>query len=195
MSRNGRKTRPKWSDVKPRVRSLEAAELVNLIRDLYRLSEDNRSFLHARFGIGEDPLAPYKAIIEASLYPDVMRDRPIRIRDAERAISHYSRAVDTSPGLLELMVYFVEEGNAFAVDFVDIGEPFYEALLRMYDKAIACLLKQDSTIIRSYLPRLRAIVDSSSDIGWGYHDALSDLYGRYLSAYEDEETEQVGGAH
>jgi len=39
-----------------------------LVADLYRLSAENRDFLHARFSLGEDPLEPYKTTIEDAVY-------------------------------------------------------------------------------------------------------------------------------
>ena len=51
---------PTWSDVKNRVTSLDRKQLVQLAGDLYGLSKENKDFFHARFAVGEDPLAPYK---------------------------------------------------------------------------------------------------------------------------------------
>jgi hypothetical protein len=40
-----------------------------LIQDLYSAHVDNRAFLHARFGLADDVLQPYKKTIEKWLYP------------------------------------------------------------------------------------------------------------------------------
>ncbi|MFC1835983.1 hypothetical protein ACFL2Q_14895 [Thermodesulfobacteriota bacterium] len=84
---------PAWSDVKSAVVGLVKKQLVKLIRDLYRLSKQNQSFLAARFALGEDPLAPYKKTIRDCMYPDVMKDEPVQSAKAKRAISDYSKAV------------------------------------------------------------------------------------------------------
>jgi hypothetical protein len=57
------KPSPSWSDVKAKLADLDAPKLVNLIADLYAANADNRTFLHARFDVGEDPLAAYKKSI------------------------------------------------------------------------------------------------------------------------------------
>jgi hypothetical protein len=73
------KTRgPSWSDVKESIASLDRSELIQLIAGLYRLSKGNRDFLHARFSIGDDPIGPYKRIIEECMFPDVFKNKPIQ---------------------------------------------------------------------------------------------------------------------
>ena len=45
-------------DVKAKLADFDQAGLVNLVHDLYAAQKDNQAFLHARFGLGEDVLAP-----------------------------------------------------------------------------------------------------------------------------------------
>lgn len=166
----------KWSDVKPSVAGLDAKGLVALVADLYALSKDNRDFLHARFDPGADPLAPYKAIIDECMYPNVMRNKPIQIAEAKKAISSYSKAAGTPLGEAELMTFFAECGNQFTVDYGDIDEGFYDALIRMFGRAVHRVLELPEPEQEAFRQRLEAIVESSSGIGWGYHDGLCDEY-------------------
>jgi hypothetical protein len=87
--------RPAWSDVKRKIASMDEKQLLQLVGDLYRLSKENREFLHARFEVGDDPLASYKKTIQESMYPDVYKDKPIQISKAKDAIRRYSKAVGT----------------------------------------------------------------------------------------------------
>jgi hypothetical protein len=73
---------------------LEHNEILQVVRDPYQLAKTNKDFLHARFLIGDDPLKPYKDTIKDCMYPNVMRDKPLRISLAKRAISEYSKAAD-----------------------------------------------------------------------------------------------------
>ena len=167
-----KKTGPAWSDVKSAVSSLEQKQLVELVRDLYRLSKKNQAFLAARFSLGEDPLAPYKKTIRDSMYPDVMKDKPVQIAKAKRAISDYSQAVGDPVGEAELMILFVECGNSFTVEYGDIDEDFYNALTLMYRRTIEKVLSLAEGQHGAFKERLREIMESSSGIGWGYHDEL-----------------------
>jgi|HubBroStandDraft_6_1064221.scaffolds.fasta_scaffold5155624_1 hypothetical protein len=45
----------------------------------------------ARFGLGEDPLQPYKRSIDRWLWPDVLRRQDTSVSKAKQAISEYKR--------------------------------------------------------------------------------------------------------
>jgi hypothetical protein len=181
---NQKSKRPTWTDLKKSVSDLEHHEILKLVRDLYQLSTTNKEFLHARFLIGDDPLKPYKDTIRNCMYPDVMRDKPLRISRAKKAISEYSKATGDIKGETELMVFFVECGNRFTLELGDIDENFYNSLILMYDKAIGKILSLNDNDQEPFIKRLKQIMDSSSGIGWGYHDELCDLY---CDAFEVDE--------
>lgn len=164
---------------------MDQKQLISLISDLYRFSKENQAFLHARFAIGDDPLGPYKKTIEACMYPDIQRNKPIQIAKGKQAISSYSKAVGDPRGEAELMTFFVECGNNFTVDYGDIDEAFYDALTRMYWRAIDKVLSLQEDQRHEFRERLKAIMVSSSNIGWGYHDRLCDDY--YEGFPEEEE--------
>ena len=145
---------PTWSEVKPAVIDLNQKQLLKLVADLYRFSKENQTFFHARFGVGDDPLSPYKKTIDECMYPDVYRNKPIEISKAKKAISSYSKAVGDPIGEIELMVFFVECGNNFTLNFGDIDEGFYDALNRMYRRAIKKTLSLPEEQRRGYKERL-----------------------------------------
>jgi hypothetical protein len=167
---------PSWSDVKESITSLDTSELIQLIASLYRLSKGNRDFLHARFSVGDDPIGPYKKVIEDCMFPDVFKNKPVQISTAKKAIKEYSKAVGNAKGEAELMTYFVECGNQFTVEFGDIDEGFYDALLRMYARAINKVLSLPEEEQHEFRERLKAIMVTSDRIGWGYHDGLCEQY-------------------
>jgi hypothetical protein len=173
-----------WSRVKEAMATMDAGQLISLVSDLYRLSKENRAFLHARFGVGDDTLGPYKKTISDCIYPDVYKNKPVQISKAKEAISIYSRAVGDPHGEAELMTFFVECGNSFTIEFGDIDEAFYDALNRMYRRAIDKVLELPEEQRAEFQARLQVIMTSSSGIGWGYHDMLCD---DYYEAFSDEQ--------
>jgi hypothetical protein len=173
-----------WANVKESLASLDMSELIQLIAGLYRLSKSNRDFLHARFSIGDDPIGPYKKVIEDCMFPDVFKNKPIQISRAKKAINEYSKAVGDAKGEADLMTYFVECGNRFTVEYGDIGEGFYDALLRMYARAINKVLTLPEEEQHEFRKRLKTIMVTSDRIGWGYHDGLCEQY--YEGFPEDE---------
>ena len=60
----------------------------------------------------------------------------------------------------------------------------YDALNRMYKRAIDKVLALHDEQQNEFRQRLKAIMTSSSNIGWGYHDTLAD---DYYSAFDDDE--------
>lgn len=175
---------PAWSDVKSVVAGLDKKQLLELVRDLYRLSKENQAFLAARFSLGEDPLAPYKKTIRDCMYPDVMKDKPVQIAKAKRAISDYSKAVGNPVGEADLMTLFLEFGNSFTLEYGDIDEDFYDALNLMYRRTIEKVLSLPEGQHGAFKERLREIMESSSGIGWGYHD---ELFNDFYEAFPEDE--------
>ena len=175
---------PTWSDVKSAVVDIDQKQLLKLVADLYRFSKENQAFFHARFGIGDDPIGPYKKTIDECMHPDIYSNKPIQIAKAKKAISSYSKAVGDPLGVIELMVFFVECGNNFTVNFGDIDEGFYDSLIGMYRRAIQKVLSLPEEQRSVFRVRLEEIMTSSSGIGWGYHDMISD---DYYSAFPEEE--------
>lgn len=50
------------------------------------------------------------------------------------AISAYKKTINDTEGLLELMVFYVECGNKFTVDYGDIDEQCYYSIETMFEK-------------------------------------------------------------
>jgi hypothetical protein len=81
------KSQPTWSDVKTKLASFDRTALLRLIQNLYAAHKDNRIFLHARFGLGEDSLSPYKETIARWLWPDSFRNQNTSVLKAKKAIA------------------------------------------------------------------------------------------------------------
>jgi hypothetical protein len=64
MARRHARSQPTWTNVKAKLASLDQMELIRLIQDLYSAHKDNQAFLHARFGLSEDVLIPYKKLLD-----------------------------------------------------------------------------------------------------------------------------------
>lgn len=176
-----------WSAVKTEIRRLEAAELVSLLGDLYQLSKENQAFLQARCGLATDPLADAKKIIASCVAPDILRNKPIQIAKAKKAISNYSKAVADPTGEAELMIFFVEQGNDFTLNYGDIDEGFYNALVLMFGRAIDKVCSLPKQQQKGFQQRLKDIIQAATPIGWGYPDDLRNLW-RTSTLAADAET-------
>lgn len=74
---------PSWSDVKNKLADFDSPGLIGLVQDLYAASKGNQAFLHARFGLGDDVLKPYKLTIDRWLWPDVFKNQDTSVAKAK----------------------------------------------------------------------------------------------------------------
>jgi hypothetical protein len=181
MARRHARSQPTWTNVKAKLASLDQMELIRLIQDLYSAHKDNQAFLHARFGLSEDVLIPYKKLLDRWLWPDVLRNQDTSIAKAKHAISSYQKAVGEPAGLAELMVYFCERAAGFSNDIGYQDEGFFNALVRMFEQALKIALQlpprdRDPMIIR--LDRVRTI---SHNLGYGVGEEMGSLLTKYVN--------------
>src|SRR5579863_9774058 len=131
------KPQPTWTNVKAQLARLDRKGLLGLVRDLYAAHKDNQVFLHARFGLSEDALQPYKQTIDRWLWPDVLRRQDTSVVKAKQAISQYKKAVGEPAGLADLMVFYCERAAGFCADIVNEDEGYFDALVRMFEQALS----------------------------------------------------------
>lgn len=157
----------------------DRAGLLGLVQDLYAADKNNQAFLHARFGLGGDVLAPYKARIGRWLWPDVARNQWTSVATAKKAIADYKRAVGQPEGLVELMVFYCERAAGFSKEHGLQDGGYFDALVRKFEQALkgsATLPARQRDIM---LNRLEVVRKSSHNFGYGVGYALDDLFATY----------------
>lgn len=170
------KSKPSWTDVKAKLAGVDRLALTGLIQNLYAASKDNQVFLHARFGLGDDVLAPYRETIERWLWPDVLRNQDYSVSKAKQAISSYRKAVGAPEGLAELMVFFCETSAGFCSDIGMDDESFYDALVRMFEQAVKTVVQlsaDDRAAMRQRLNQVRVL---GGNLGYGMDSDLNFLF-------------------
>lgn len=168
---------PTWIDVKKSLKDIESSQLIELLKELYQLSDENKNFLDARFNGGNASLQSYKKIILDCLYEEPLDDNDkFDFDKANNAIETYAKASNDNEGTADLRVYYVECGNKFTLDYGDINEAFYDTLIEMYDKAIKTVLKLPKSKQATFRKRLKNIMKSADGIGWGYYDDLCHFF-------------------
>ena len=104
MKKPTRDPQPTWANVKAKLACFDRMGLIGLIQDLYAADKDNQRFLHARFGLGDDVLKPYKETLDRWLWPDVLRNQDASVAKAKQAISSYRKAVGELSATLRKVV-------------------------------------------------------------------------------------------
>ena len=181
MTRRTPSSQPKWTDVKAKLASLDRLGLVGLIQDLYAFQKDNQTFLHTRFGLGEDVLKSYKETLERWLSPDVYRNQNTSVAKAKQAISDYRKAVGEPAGLAELMVFYCENAAEFSEEFGNDDEGYLDALGRMFEGALKVISQLPAADRDALIVRLDHVRTISHDLGYGVGDAMDYLLADYNS--------------
>lgn len=167
---------PSWADVRAFLLKFDRAGLQGLIQDLYATSKDNQAFLHARLGLGPDPLGPYKATISGWINPDLMKNQTVSVSRAKKAIADYYKAIGRPAGLAELSIFYCEEAFSFVESCSYENEKYFIALIRMYDRSVNCVLSLPLAERRAYVERLGKLRSRAKHVGWGVEDALNSLW-------------------
>jgi hypothetical protein len=170
---------PTWTDVKAKLVGFDRAALLGLVQNLYAAHQDNQAFLHARFGLGEDALEPYKKTIDRWLWPDVLRKQDTSVSEAKRAISDYRKAVGDPQGLAELMVFYCEQAAGFCSDIGNEDEGYFDALVRMFEQALKVANTLPANDRDDFVTRLNRVREISHRFGYGVSDDMDFLLSKY----------------
>jgi hypothetical protein len=172
--------RPTWTDVKARLAGFDRLGLLGLIQDLYAAHKDNRTFLHARFGLGQDVLAPYKEALDRWLWPDVLRNQDTSVVRAKQAISSYRKAVGDPAGLAELMVFYCERAAGFCSDIGYQDDAYLDALVSTFEQALKTIGRLSANDRNALIARLDRVRVISHNFGYGVGDDMDSLLAQYM---------------
>ena len=178
---------PTWTDVRTVLLDFDRAGLRGLVQDLYTASKDNRAFLHARLGLGHDQLQPFKACISNWICPDVMKNQPISVSKAKKAIADYKKAIGRPDGMAELSIFYCEEAFCFLESCSMEDETYFAALIRMYGRSLEFLSSLPAAERATYLERLDKLRTRARNVGWGVQEELNSLW--YAAALDEHQGE------
>lgn len=176
-AKRGEGKAPSWSDVKSALAGFDHGAMLALVQSMYAASKDNQAFLHARFSLGADVLAPYKATIARWLWPDVLRDQDISVSQAKKAVADYKKALGRPPELAELMVFYCEQAVGFCRGVGLEDERYLAALLSMFEQVLTLMPVLEAGQRDELLTRLDWLASASADLGVG--DDMETLLDQY----------------
>lgn len=173
---------PTFSHLKPHLQRLEKDEPLQLLRELYALNADNKLFLATRFlaTTPEEMAEPYRKIIRQVFYPN--RGAPsLDLSAARKALNDFKKVCADQIAVVDFMLFYVEQGVICTNTYGDIDAPFYNSLVSVYRKAAELAAKiANPDVVEPFRPRFLKIVWDTGNIGWGFHDDLSDIYDNIL---------------
>ena len=170
-----------WKEIRSKLSYTSQRDLIGLVGEMYKLNPQSQLFLENRFGNQNESFEEYKLIIEESICPSEPWKRDVSLSTGRKAIRDYKKAKGDSEGLIDLMIYYCECGVNFTLQFGDIDEDFYSSIESMYQSALD-LLKKHKGMQKKFFTRIEKIVCDTRNLGWGFHDILSESF----EAYQNE---------
>jgi tetratricopeptide (TPR) repeat protein len=175
LAKRQSKSTPTWANVKAKLAGFDRTALMSLVQNLYAAHKENRAFLHARLGLGDEALQPYKKTIDRWLWPDVFRRQETSVSKAKQAISDYKKALGDPEGMAELMVFYCERAAGFSKGVSHDDAGYFDALLRMFEQSLKITNTLAGNARRRLLTRLDRVRNSSHEFGYGVGDEMDVL--------------------
>jgi len=153
--------------------------LTELLVDCYKLNSSVREFISLKY-VGQETMKyifeTYKNKIFDVFFPR-NKKAGFKIGDARNLVSEFKKICSDEVLVIDLMLYYVEMGVEFTNDYGDINQSFYSSLENMYGSVVKALNKQkDSSFFSTLSKRIKAVVDDTDGIGWGFQESLKDIY-------------------
>jgi hypothetical protein len=171
----------KLTDLKRYLKAVPKEQLADDIADLFTKFEPVRDYYQTKL-LPEDNtqvIEKYKAIIRNEFFP-ARGFGQARLSVARKAVSDYKKICRTKASLADLMLFYVEQGVNFTTAYGDIDEPFYNSMESMFEKAAKFTVEHQLQEV--FEGRCRQIVYNTSEMGWGFHDELSDIYDEHFES-------------
>ena len=167
------------SEIKNILKNESKEELIKLVIDSYKAIPQLKEYITIKYA-GQDEIEQiaeaYKNKIFNVFFPKNI-NAPFKISNAKKAISEFKKLCSDEKLILDVMLYFVEMGIEFTCAYGDINEGFYESVEGMYEAAVSDVNKcKDSEIFNIYKDRIKAVIDCTKGIGWGFHEELKEIY-------------------
>lgn len=173
------KSKTTWADVRTKLAGFDPAALLGVLQDLYAADECNRAFLHARFGLGEDPLKAYKETIDRWLWPYAYRGQKTSVSDAKRAISQYKKALGDPVGVAELLAFYCERAAGFCQEVDHRDAAYLDALVRAFKQALRATGKLPGKVQNGFLTRLDRVRGIGRQLGNGVGEDMDVLLSEF----------------
>jgi hypothetical protein len=181
MAKRQSKSTPTWAEVKTKLAEFDRAGLLDMVHSLYATHQHNQAFVHARLGLGEDTLEPFKKTIHRWLRPDLSRRQDVSIAKAKRAISDYKKALGDPEGVAELMVFYCEQAVGFYSEVTYDDARHLDALVRMFERALHTTGSLPANVQTSLIERLDTVRNMSDELGYGVRDDMDILLSEFVS--------------
>ena len=166
------------ASVKKKLEALEKEELIELILRLYRKSSAVSTAFNLELGdesVLDEELEKAIESVKKQFFPKRGFGK-LDLAQAKKDIKAFDALCSDPKRRVDLKLSFVEYAAEFTLEYGGINERFYTTAEDVFEAAVTELGRTKNTeLIRSFLPRMDAIVEQTSGIGWGFSENLYDI--------------------
>ncbi len=161
--------------LKQHLKQASKEDLVKEISELFKTFPAVKEYYQLKLNpeteqyVGES----YKNTIENEFFP-ARGFGKARLSVARKAVNDYKKICRDPAALVDMMLFYVEQGVKFTDAYGDIDEPFYNSMESMFASATKAIAQYGLQGVAER--RCRQIVQDTSQTGWGFHDALLAIY-------------------
>ncbi|QGY47875.1 hypothetical protein GM418_30730 [Maribellus comscasis] len=167
-------------EVKNNLKNLDKKQLIDLIGELYKKNKSVKEYFDFYVNPNENELlSKYRDKVFETFFPK--RGFGYNLKEGKKAISDFKKLGVSNDSLADLMLFYVETGVEFTNDFGDINESFYSSLEKTYEQALN--LMYENGVLEKFASRAQKVMSDTSDIGWGFHDYIAQVYIDFYADY------------
>ncbi len=163
------------------LKQLSHDQLIDLVKACFGVSKDMERYLAVKI-LGDEAVESifqeYRKKVEQEFFPERGHGK-LGLKAAKNAISEFGKLTGDIKRSLELKLIYVENGIRFTLAYGDIDERFYNSMASMYADIIN-QVNEDETgeLFDEFEERLETVVMNTKEIGWGFYEALAEMYGQ-----------------
>lgn len=178
------------AELKKKLSSMEQKELVNLVCNMYKNSEDAERILNLELlgeAYSEKLLEQYKEKLYDTFFTTRYKQMGFSLATAKSILSEFKKFNTEEEYRLDIQLYYVECAVKFSNTFGDIDMKFYDSICSTYTRVTEGITKQNSAeLFRKYQKRLEGVVNDTGAFGWGVQDYVSDAYDEIPWIFEED---------
>lgn len=156
---------------------LTKEEVIAVVLNLYDVKKEAKEYLEFIINPNLDAkYEEYKQIIYNEFYPK-RGEAKLRFSVCRSAISDFKKLKPNALLLADLMLFYIEMGVEFTVEYGDMWEQYYDTLVTNFSKAMKVIAEHG--LLEEFRPRIEKMLTSSEECGWGFPYELYDVYKEY----------------
>lgn len=173
------------TELKKRLKGMTQEEMLALLCRVYKGSKQAQAIIDVALcgDAAEAELLPvYKNRVHAAFW-----GRRFSLKEARAAVLEFNRIAQNLENAAELMLFYVECGVAYTLEYGDIDEQFYLSVESMFDNFVATLNAMDTVdYYQRNADRIHKVCTDVEYVGWGFPDELMESYAQIKWLPEEE---------